>query len=263
MPYCDGDSHNWVVAEIGSVHMTQKVHALDYFPAGVAPFQGFKSNIDELDKIVMETEDDEWDGCIMLNPRVEIAFIGLLAYFEAFCKGQFASVVNISPSLLRSLGKMRGPVSIPLDDLYVYIDYQQPKIGFLIAEQYDFGSSSKVNSLFRDLIGITPFSKVEATRFDKLLHDRNLLVHHGGIYTLQYAKQRLPVDQLKEFAFRDSLLLIKQDYLDASKFLSSIVMKTSFASYNKLEEMFRGRETELSQEQYAAIGYMKSWEEEL
>ena len=60
-----------------------------------------------------------------------------------------------------------------------------------IAEQFDFGSARAINGIFLDLIGISPFSKAEASKYDQLLNDRNLLVHHAGIYTVRYASQKL------------------------------------------------------------------------
>ncbi|MDD4871599.1 MAG: hypothetical protein PHR77_13665 [Kiritimatiellae bacterium] len=240
-----------------SERMNEKIHALNCFPGGLAPFMIFDATVAEADKLVKETEDVEFDGSIMLNPRVEIAFIGLLAYFEAFCKGQFASILNICPRLLRSFGKKRGPVSLQLDDLFEATDHPQPYIGFLLSEQYNFAGARQINGLFRDLIQITPFSKDEAKKYDQLLQDRHLLVHNGGIYTLAYARQRFPAQELRPLAFRDSLLVKKQDYFDASAFLSTIVRKITNASYQGLEDMFRGRATDLPQEQYVAIGYLK------
>lgn len=240
--------------------MTEEIHARNCFPGGLPPAMIFEQSVAEVDRLVEEIVDVEFDGSVLLNPRVEIALIGLVAYFEAFCRGQFASIINICPLLLKAFGRKRGPVSIPPDDLFQATDHPQPHIGFLLAEQYDFGGSRAINGLFRDLLEITPFSSDDASRYEALLHDRHLLVHHGGTYTLQYAKQRLPEDQVKQLAFHDSILIKKQDYLEASKFISSIVEKMARATYHKLDGMFRGRETDLPMEQFAAIGYLKHWD---
>ena len=61
----------------------------------------------------------------------------------------------------------------------------------ILSEKYDFGSSRTINSLFSDLLGVTPFSTKESKEYEEFLNDRNLLVHHGGIYTFKYHGQRL------------------------------------------------------------------------
>jgi hypothetical protein len=68
-------------------------------------------------------------------------------------------------------------------------------LGFLLAEKYDFGTPKRINALFNALLKITPFGREDAKRYAALLRDRNLLVHHGGVYTLAYLEQELKITQ--------------------------------------------------------------------
>ncbi len=59
-----------------------------------------------------------------------------------------------------------------------------------------------INGLYRDLLLITPFSKVKKKEeFDNILHKRNLLVHHAGFYTLQHFKKNRHSKDLKRHGF--------------------------------------------------------------
>jgi hypothetical protein len=62
--------------------------------------------------------------------------------------------------------------------------------GTLISEEYDFGSAKEINGLYQDLLRITPFSANEAKKYSHFLSDRNLLVHHRGVFSYNYASQR-------------------------------------------------------------------------
>lgn len=75
---------------------------LDLFSGGVptAPFF-FSYTLDGLEKLYLTQSDKR--GGRQLN---ELCAIGLVAYFEAFCKDHFASIINIEPSLLKNLSKM-------------------------------------------------------------------------------------------------------------------------------------------------------------
>jgi len=55
-------------------------------------------------------------------------------------------------------------------------------VGFLLVENCDFGSAKEVNGLYRDLLGVTLFSRREMKIFAEFVSDWNLLVHYGGSY---------------------------------------------------------------------------------
>jgi hypothetical protein len=94
-------------------------------------------------------------------------------------------------------------------------------IGSLLAEKYDFGTPQSVNSLYRDLLAVTPFSQKEKRRYEAVLNDRNLVVHHGGIYTMRYARQK-PFIERVHF---DSLPVTPAVFLETAAFVDSIVQK--------------------------------------
>ena len=98
-------------------------------------------------------------------------------------------------------------------------------LGFLIAEEYDFGSARSVNGLFQDLLNITPFSKKEAPKYSEFLNDRNLLVHHGGVYTTKYKAQRPFRKRARAEIYFDSLVIKKSDVNNWSDFLLGVAAK--------------------------------------
>jgi len=69
----------------------------DYFSAGVPPAGFFRMRINEL--LRLSSRDDGK----ALTFTSEVCMIGLAAYFEAYCKDQFAAIINICPQLLRTL----------------------------------------------------------------------------------------------------------------------------------------------------------------
>ena len=204
---------------------------LDLFSGGVptAPFFiGFK--LDGLEKIYLNQSDKNSRD---LN---ELCLIGLVSYFEAFCKDHFASIINIESSLINDLAKNNYDISvdsikaIELGDTFLY------NIGFLIAEKYDFGTAQKINALYRALIMISPFSKDDIETYNNLLRDRNLLVHHGGIYTSSYIqqhRQKTSSTKLKR-PFFDSLV-ISNNYVDENfDFIRKVTRKILKASHASL-----------------------------
>ena len=75
-----------------------EIDALDFFIAGVPP-----NVIFELDsKKIIELVASSTDPHLTSNPIAELGLIGLAAYFEAFCKNQFAAIVNICPDTLNT-----------------------------------------------------------------------------------------------------------------------------------------------------------------
>src|SRR5437870_1452604 len=90
---------------------------LDYFSSGVPTGASFRMVLDELREISQSAPDHE-------RPRLdrlqEICFIGLMSYFEAFCKDHFASLINIEPSLVGNLKRAGQNVELDATRLSLY-----------------------------------------------------------------------------------------------------------------------------------------------
>jgi hypothetical protein len=158
---------------------------LEYFSGGVPTGLYFRMTLDDLRK-VSALQDGDSPG---INRLQELCFIGLVSYFEAFCKDHFASLINLEPSLVANLKANGQDVSIDAAHVTLYADEIDRRLGFVLAEKYDFGTAQKINALFGALLKVTPFGRDEAKKYAGLLQDRNLLVHHGGTLTLTYLEQ--------------------------------------------------------------------------
>jgi hypothetical protein len=159
----------------------------DYFSGSVPPFGYFRPRVSELTQLSSRNQhQDEHDALGFVH---ELCMIGLASYFEAYCKDQFAAVINICPQLLTMADGDRD-FKISATSLLLLSDSFPYNLGFIVAEERDFGSAKAINGLFCDLLKISPFSKSEMERFSEFLNDRNLLVHHGGVFTLKYRSQK-------------------------------------------------------------------------
>lgn len=152
---------------------------LEYFSGGVPTGEYFRMTLDDLRRISTLESDS-----IGINRLQEVCFIGLLSYFEAFCKDHFASLINLEPSLVMNLKANGQDVSVDASRVVFYVDEVDRRVGFILAEKYDFGTAQKINALFSALLKVTPFGTDEAKQYGILLRDRNLLVHHGGTFTM-------------------------------------------------------------------------------
>lgn len=189
--------------------MTDAPSVLDYFPGGVPAGAIFQLSAKEIKKL-LNAKPPEALG----NTLEEICFIGLVSYFEGFCRDCFASLINICPQLLQRLKAKSYDVNIESIAALEMQDKLPFQIGCLVAERFDFGSAKKINALYSALIGITPFSKDDEKFYGTVLSDRNLLVHHGGVFTHSYFHQRLGSVPEKNRLFVDSLR-IQANYVDA------------------------------------------------
>lgn len=234
--------------------MTEKdiITPLDYFPGGVPPAQLFKMDYDEVRDLLKSTKRQSWYESTFLG----LCLIGLIAYFEAFFKNEFASLINIHPPLLTDFIKQRGDIKVYITDIITF-DYEvSNKIGFILSEQYDFGSAKTINGLYGDLIRVTPFSKREQERYNRILEDRNLLVHHGGIFTSRYSRQQIHRQVLKGRVFFDSLVIRKEDFSSHADFLESIVVKTMRNCQKTLSHLIDHSSISLTEEKKKAIHYL-------
>ena len=182
-----------------------------------------------------------------------MGFIALIAYFEAFCKNQFAALVNICPQLVVRLSEQGYDVTVDATDILLYPEFVHHRLGFLVTEHANFGKAKEVNSHYRKLLQISPFSKDEQRRFEQLSNDRNLLVHHGGIYTLRYAKEKLDPAIRADNAFYHSLVVDAEFFDDAARFLELIVTKTVQSTKIALQGYVENNGIELTSEAQAAL----------
>jgi len=205
---------------------------VDCFIAGLPAGCLLKMSIDDLRTIVRSSRDD----AIGFNATAEVCLIGLVSHFEAFCKNQFASVVNLCPQTLTAFCERRPDAQVRIADLLEVGFDTDGRIGSLLAEGYDFGSPKAINSLYCDLLRVTPFSVEEARKYERLLEDRNLLVHHAGIYTLRYHRQRLGRETVLSKAFMGSLEVRRRHFALWAGFLERTAIKVIGASHRAVVE---------------------------
>lgn len=232
--------------------------ALEYFVGGLPAGTLFKLSFDELNNIVDISKDDK--DIFGLNPTAEVCLIGLVSYFEAFCKNKFASLINICPALLNNFIKKRPDININVNDLLILDSYSKNMIGFLLAEKFDFGSAKTINNIFFDLLQITLFSNDEAKDYNHLLIDRNLIVHNAGIYTLKYHRHRIVKKRTRHRAFYDSLIIKKRDFKKWAAFIEKLVIKFINISYKALKDFTQNEKIKLSKENKKALEYLKWYE---
>jgi len=230
--------------------MTTREHIYgDYFSGGVPSYLWFDIQIDDLRDIVKE-KSDKGQGRIP-----ELCFISLLAYTEVFFKEQFASLINICPDLLHELKRNSHIVNIDATALLTLGDDLKNKIGCALAETYDFGTAKSINSIYQSLLKVSPFSKDEKDKFDQLLADRNLIVHHGGTYTIKYLQQKLGTSHpaVKDMAYKKLLAITPEKFLSAVSFIEGIAFKTSEATQEALKAFVKNNNIELDSAQEKAV----------
>lgn len=206
---------------------------LDYFSGGVPTGEYFHMTLDDLRNLVaMATQE---------SPRnlIEICYIGLASYFEAFCKDHFASIINILPTTAMQLRDKGQDTTLDVAVLLRTKADLTSQLGFLLAEKYDFGTPQKVNALYGALLTVTPFSRDEALVYDRILRDRHLLVHHRGTFTSSYLQQMRAggLDSGRGRIFFDSLVVTRESFLLDLEFLEGIarkMLKSTHAAANRL-----------------------------
>ena len=208
----------------------------DYFVGGIPPFLRFEIEYHSLFYLVEHHKQDRWYPDA--NPATQAALISLVANFEAYCKHQFAALVNIRPALLQGFSAKRPQAAIKLTDLVSLFGHLEDKIGFVVAEHYDFGSAALINGLFRDLLDVTPFSKDEGSTFDSILMKRNLLVHHDGFYTLQFLKENSLPHEIKQQAFLRSVKIDTEGFHEIDTFMFDMAMKVARVTMKAVEQLF-------------------------
>lgn len=229
---------------------------LEYFSGGVPTGEYFRMTLDEL-RAISGLASKEPGGIGRLQ---ELSFIGLISYFEAFCKDHFASLINLEPRLVSNLKTNGQNVDVDATRVVLYAEEVKQRIGFVLAEKYDFGAAKNINALFGALLKITPFASTEAARYSDLLRDRNLLVHHGGTFTLSYLEQTASIScDLRAQAFFNSRAPNQQDVVAAIGFIESIARKLIQSSHAALVQHLKSNNLEYSGERQKALDAMLWW----
>jgi hypothetical protein len=231
--------------------MREDNNSLDFFVGGVPPDTFFNLSFKDICAIVQSSSEKNLGS----NTTAEVCLIGLAAHFEAFCKNQFAAIVNICPQVLSQFCERRDGLTVEVRALLAVIPAVDQNLGFLLAEQFDFGSPKKINALFHDLLNITPFSKQDGNKYARFLVDRNLLVHHGGIYTLKYERQTF-TRQAQAGSTRvhfDSLAIRRKDFDAWAQFLVNTAKKISRTSYQALRKFVAAHQVLLAPSRRQAL----------
>lgn len=232
---------------------------LDLHPGGVPAGIIFDSQVEdacELADMRPRNKDDLRRGV-----GAEFAFIGLIAHFEGFCKNHTAAIINICPQLVRRLCERGREIKLRPVDILDYAEDLSTQFGCLVVEKIDFGTAKAINALYGDLLGITPFSKREADRFHALLEDRHLIVHHGNIFTPNYAKERFIRREMgRTRIFLDSLKVSPQDVRAAAQFLHNLSVKLRNGSRRALVSFIKKNRLRLAKPNREAVKLLDATE---
>jgi hypothetical protein len=237
--------------------MSDEPLSLDYFAGGVPAGAIFQMHAQEIWRL-LSTKDSSRSS----NTQEELCLIGLVAYFEAFCRDAFASLINIAPPLLARLKEKNYDVSV---DSLAALGMKRAlgyNVGFLVCERLDFGTARKINAMYSCLVGITPFSKDEAAVFDEILSDRNLLVHHGGIYTHAYSRQRLGVAGGESRTYFDSLNVDLQYVHSRFNFLYATAKKITNSCHKAVEALAASGHLTIDGPAAEGLFMFKWWDED-
>jgi hypothetical protein len=223
----------------------------DFFTGRISPFLLFEMEFHSLFYLVENHNNDRYYP--ELNPASQIASIGLLAYFEAFCKHQFAAIINLFPPLVRNFSSKRGEPKIEFSTIISFGGEFEKNIGFVLAENYDFGTAKSINGMFCDLLLVTPFGREEEKIFNDIVYKRNLIVHHAGYYTLQYLKTDAISDEMKRRVFKEAVKIDTARYHEISNFLFEMAMKITRESVKAIKEHSEFKSMSLQDERIKAV----------
>jgi hypothetical protein len=228
---------------------------LDYFSGGVPDGEYFRMKLEHLRKLVDPAKDE------VPSILIEVCYIGLVSYFEAFCKDHFAAIINILPT---TAIRLRDKGHDTLVDVAVLLRTKADltsQIGFLLAEKFDFGTPKKVNALYGALVTVTPFSKDEASVYDEVLRARNLLVHHGGTFTSSFIEQMHSAgsDPGSNRVFFDSLVLTKEMFFREVHFFEGVARKLLRSTHTAMNRMVAEEGLTIGKERQKAIDAFLWW----
>jgi hypothetical protein len=237
------------------IKLKRHTHWLDFHPGGVPAGIIFDDQVKDACELADTRPPDTKD--LRSGIGAEFAFIGLVAYFEGFCKHHTAAIINICPQLLRELAARGREIKLGAIDIVDCAEHLSTQFGCLVVEKIDFGTAKAINGLYQDLLGITPLSKREADRFHALLEDRNLIVHHGNILTPVYARERFIRREIgRSRIFLDSLQVTPDDVRAAAKLLHSLSVKLRVESHRALAKFVKTNRLRLAKPNREALEYV-------
>ena len=236
-------------------------HWLDFHPGGVPAGIVFDMNVLDACQIANTNPVNRDD--LRQGIGTEFALIGVIAYFEGFCKNHTAAILNICPQLVRALAAHGRDIRLRPVDVLDYMENISTNFGTLVVEKIDFGTAKAINGLYQDLLGITPISKREAERFHALLEDRHLIVHHGNIFTPSYATERFIRREIgRSRIFVDSLEVTPADVRNAARLLHRLSLKIRQESRQALAAFLRKNHMRLSKPNREALGSLDTTDPE-
>lgn len=228
----------------------------DYFSGNVPSGIVFQGGANDIVRIAKKSYVDR------IRHVNSLCLIGLSSYFEAFAKDHLASVLSIAPELIETLRAAGHPTDIPAEEALEFRGDLQYMVGFLIAQRLDLGSAKKINTFFTAILKVTPFGQKDMASYERLLRDRNLLVHHGGTYTTKYIRQaygEIPAERRR--AHSDSLEITTQRISQEASFLQRIAHSLIDSSADTLDSFLKQERGELSEETSKALWAMRWWED--
>ena len=217
------------------------------FSGGVPPLAFTEIKFQDVLSVARQSQSTDGE----LDFTCELCLIGLASYFEAFCKDCFAAIINICPEIAETFASRRE-TTIAVTDLLDVKTNTAEKLGFLIAEKLDFGTAKAINSLYGDLLKVSPFSTDEMKRYSKFIDDRNLIVHHGSVVTLRYEKSPSGT-KYRDRVHQDSIVINKRDVVGWARFLFTIAKKIAKSSKEGITQFAAKRDISLDRVRKEAI----------
>lgn len=208
---------------------------LELNAGGVPVSFSFKFTLDDLRGIAEKSPESRG-----INRQLELCLVGLVSYFEGFCKDLFGLSLNVYPELVERLSAGPEGRDVSIDPMLAVVlgDALRDKLGFILSERYNFGSAKDVNALYGRLLKFKPFDDGDKQHFDDLLRDRNLIVHHGSTYTYRYLRQ---ANRDHADAHWMSLVVDRAFYFRHHDFIERIARKLLTGAYRELTAFGKDR----------------------
>lgn len=235
--------------------LSDPLSAIEFFPGGVPPAPLVQMHIEDLMEVVRDQTSQRY-----AKEVAALATIGLVAYFEAFSKDLFASMVNIDPSLLEELRKHQFDTTIDSSNLLLLESASIHQFGPLLAEKASMGTPKEINRAFYCALQVTMLNRGDVRFLDHLLLDRHLLVHHGGLITARYHRTLLKRRSVSARLHFDSIVVEGEVFLSHARRLLSIAEQMSNTSATALRKRAKQEGSNLaSPAQERAVSYLDWW----
>lgn len=229
----------------------------DFFAGAVPPGLIFQLETDDLLEIVeSRSSQSSWTGLSRL------AIIGLVASFEAFCRGLFSAAINIDPNLVHGLSKAQYDTSVKLESLLILDVPTTHRLGFFLGERLNLNEPKKVNAAFCAILKVSPMSKEDMKHLNRLLEERHLLVHHGGLITSRYHASKLRRREISDRLHVDTLEISKDEVRKHVKRLRTLAHKMVTTVARAMRERSKLPESNFLPVQREAVEMIEWWEPE-